>query len=255
MFYQDDRKKSGVGKRGASSYFGKELQYQSWKEGGVFLKYAYAPFIIIEIGLICAELILLLGGETNMDKAGWISITVALIAVASGVWTQFVQFMKDKQRIESVKQTAGEVKADTSEMKPKINTIEELSKQISDDIVRSILPKMESVGKIGQDVDSLLQGYNLEKEIKSRISPSLNPEYLIGSIQVLYEENAASNTLVRELTEEKYILQNENNKLKQEVIQLKEQNERLKKENSELNQQMDYIIESHARRDRGERTR
>lgn len=193
------------------------------------MKIPYASSIIIVIGFICAELILLSGGEQDMDTAGWISITVALIAVASGIWMQIVQFKKDGQRIDSVNKTTAQVKADTSEMKPKVSNIEELSKQISNDIVRTILPQMNHVGKIEESVGKLLEGYLVEKEIKSRVSSSLNnPDYLLGSIQSLFEINAGYNQQIQKLTNDNLLLQNENEGLRKEVKQLQEENLHLK---------------------------
>lgn len=193
------------------------------------MKIPYASSIIIVIGFICAELILLSGGEQDMDTAGWISITVALIAVASGIWIQIVQFKKDGQRIDGVNKTTAQIKADTSEMKPKVSNIEELSKQISNDIVRTILPQMNHVGKIEESVGKLLEGYLVEKEIKSRVSSSLNnPDYLLGSIQSLFEINAEYNQQIQKLTNDNLLLQNENEGLRKEVKQLQEENLHLK---------------------------
>lgn len=216
------------------------------------MKYFSKSYIIIVVGFLCAEIILFLGGETDMDTAGWISITVALIAVAGGVWGQIIQFKKDAQRIDDVKKTTGEVKADTSGMKPQINTIEELSKQISEDIVRNILPQMSNVGKIGENVGKLVEGYNIEKEVKNRVSSSLNsPDYLVGSIRLLYEVNAGCNQQIQQLTNERYILQNENEELKEEVARLRKENEQLRKENLEL----DYGVYQQTERDFGNRGR
>lgn len=193
------------------------------------MKIPYVPSIIIVIGFICAEIILLSGGEQDMDTAGWISITVALIAVASGIWMQIVQFKKDGQRIDGVNKTTAQVKADTSEMKPKVSNIEELSKQISNDIVRTILPQMNHVGRIEESVGKLLEGYLVEKEIKSRVSSSLNnPDYLLGSIQSLFEINAGYNQQIQKLTNDNLLLQNENEGLRKEVKQLQEENMHLK---------------------------
>lgn len=193
------------------------------------MKIPYTSSIIIVIGFICAELILLSGGEQDMDTAGWISITVALIAVASGIWMQIVQFKKDGQRIDGVNKTTAQVKADTSEMKPKVSNIEELSKQISNDIVRTILPQMNHVGRIEESVGKLLEGYLVEKEIKSRVSSSLNnPDYLLGSIQSLFEINAGYNQQIQKLTNDNLLLQNENEGLRKEVKQLQEENLHLK---------------------------
>ncbi len=208
------------------------------------MKYSAIPNLIIGIGFICAELLLLSGGEEQMNTAGWISIFVALIAVAGGIWGQIVQFKKDAQRIDGVNATAGEVKSDTSGMKPKIDRIEELSKQMSSDIVREILPQISNVGKIGEDVGKLLEGYKVEKEIKNRVSTSLNnPDYLISSIKLLYDINASCNGQIQELTNEVYNLRNENAVLKEEVFQLKEERTKLKQENFDLRQTMNQSMD------------
>lgn len=164
-----------------------------------------------------------------MDTAGWISITVVLIAVAIGMWLPIIQLKKDGQRIDGVNKTTAQVKADTSEMKPKVSNIEELSKQISNDIVRTILPQMIHVGKIEESVGKLLEGYLVEKEIKSRVSSSLNnPDYLLGGIQSLFEINAGYNQQIQKLTNDNLLLQNENEGLRKEVKQLQEENLHLK---------------------------
>lgn len=195
----------------------------------ILLKIPYASTAIIVIGFICAAIILLSAGEQHMDTAGWISITVVLIAVAIGMWLPIIQLKKDGQRIDGVNKTTAQVKADTSEMKPKVSNIEELSKQISNDIVRTILPQMIHVGKIEESVGKLLEGYLVEKEIKSRVSSSLNnPDYLLGGIQSLFEINAGYNQQIQKLTNDNLLLQNENEGLRKEVKQLQEENLHLK---------------------------
>lgn len=177
-----------------------------------------------------------------MDTAGWISITVALIAVASGIWMQIIQFKKDGQRIDGVNKTTADVKSDTSEIKPKVSNIEELSKQISHDIVRTILPQMNHVGRIEESVGKLLEGYLVEKEMKSRVSASVsNPDYFLGGIQTLYEINAGYNQQIQKLTNDNRFLQNENEGLRKEVERLRKENMRWQE--SEWNPEMQRDID------------
>ena len=64
----------------------------------------YVGYIVIFWCIMVSLVYIIMQGveEKNMDIAGVVSIIVALIGVAGGIWAQVYQFKKDAQRIDSV---------------------------------------------------------------------------------------------------------------------------------------------------------
>ena len=121
-------------------------------------------------------------GALIMDTqgSGAIAIFVALIGVAGGIWAQFVQFKRDSGKV-------GEVKSDTSEMKPDVKNINENVKKVRDEVVEKIVPNL---GKL-EGITTLVDAYKVEQAIKERQSPNLtDQDVLIGSIKLIYDENS-----------------------------------------------------------------
>ena len=148
------------------------------------------PQIIIIMGMVIAEAYLAysyvaeknIKGALIMDTqgSGAIAIFVALIGVAGGIWAQFVQFKRDSGKV-------GEVKSDTSEMKPDVKNINENVKKVRDEVVEKIVPNL---GKL-EGITTLVDAYKVEQAIKERQSPNLtDQDVLIGSIKLIYDENS-----------------------------------------------------------------
>ncbi|WP_422445375.1 hypothetical protein [Thermoanaerobacterium sp. DL9XJH110] len=144
------------------------------------------PQIMIIMGIVIAEAYLLfihaeknVKGVLEMDTQGIVAIFVALIGVAGGIWAQYVQFKRDSGRI-------GEVKSDTSEIKPVVKNVDENVKKVRDEVVEKIVPNL---GKL-DGINILVDAYKVEQAIKERQSPNLvDRDVLIGTIELIYEEN------------------------------------------------------------------
>lgn len=153
--------------------------------------------ICILPGTICfiiAEIIVYTGGDSMSGNV--IAITVALIGVAANLFILFLQFKKDSNRI-------GEVKADTSEMKPRVSNTDENVKKVRDEVVEKIVPGINKVEKSGDklltDVGKLVTELEFQKRLKSELSGTLStPEYLLEGINSIYEDNALLNRTIKE---------------------------------------------------------
>ena len=81
------------------------------------------------IGLITA-LVVIYKGENNI-MTNYIGLIIALITVAGSILANFFQYRKDSN-------TIGTVKSDTSNMLPKVDTINENTKEINKYIFKGI---------------------------------------------------------------------------------------------------------------------
>lgn len=146
------------------------------------------------IGFIIAEIIVYTGGDSMSGNA--IGVIVALIAVAGNLLVLYFQFKKDSNKI-------GEVKADTSGMKPQVSNIDENVKKVKDEVVEKLVPGIGNVEKSGDklltDVGKLVTELEFQKRLKSELSGALaTPEYLLEGINSIYEDNASLNRIVKE---------------------------------------------------------
>ena len=194
-------------------------------EGEEYMKkISIIPLIPVVISFIIAEGILIYGDvkeNSYMDVGGCIAVVVALIGVAGGIWMQIVQFKKDAQRIDSVRTVSCEVKNDTTDMRPKVTRIENVTDNIDKRIGEKILPKIDKL----DGIDEVLKEIEFKKRIANEVLPSLgNPEYIVTGIQQVYKENARLNE--------------ENKNLNRNVYNLKAENEFLKLENARLNDKL-----------------
>lgn len=186
------------------------------KSGGNMLnkivKSKYYPFLpIIFCSIICY--ILILGGN-NMDLSkldvNVVALVVALIGVAGSIFVAVYTFKKDSHAISNVK-------SDTSEMKPLINNMHEIVKKDHDLILGTIKEKISYISNSVNLINELHNEMKIQRRIKDSVSIKLeSPDYLIGGITKLYEENMALTQRVKELTLE-------NDELKHEIILYKEQ--------------------------------
>jgi len=146
------------------------------------------------ICMIIAEIIACTGGDSMSGNV--IAITVALIGVAANLFILFLQFKKDSNRI-------GEVKADTSEMKPRVSNTDENVKKIRDEVVEKLVPGMRASDQAGSKlldhVGKLVEELEFQKRLKSELSGTLStPEYLLEGINSIYEDNALLNQTIKE---------------------------------------------------------
>ncbi len=179
------------------------------------------PQIMIIMGLVIAEAYLVYSyvAEKNIEGAlmmdmqgsGAIAIFIALIGVVGGIWAQFVQFKRDSGKV-------GEVKSDTSEMKPDVKNINENVKKVRDEVVEKIVPNL---GKL-EGITTLVDAYKVEQAIKERQSPNLtDQDILVGSIKLIYDENSKLMDNYRRALQKIKQLEGEKMKLEKELHEYK----------------------------------
>lgn len=166
------------------------------------------------IGFIIAEIIVYTGGDSMSGNA--IGVIVALIAVAGNLLVLYFQFKKDSNKI-------GEVKADTSGMKPQVSNIDENVKKVKDEVVEKLVPGIGNVEKSGDklltDVGKLVTELEFQKRLKSELSGALTtPEYLLEGINSIYEDNASLNRIVKEKERRIRELARENKELSNRLV-------------------------------------
>jgi chromosome segregation ATPase len=154
------------------------------------------PFYILPsiIGFIIAEIIVYTGGGSMSGNV--IGIIVAVIAVAGNLLALYFQFKKDSNKI-------GEVKADTSGMKPRVSNIDENVKKVRDEVVERLVPGLSNTTKSSDklliDVGKLVTELEFQKRLKSELSGALTtPDYLLEGINSIYEDNASLNQTIKE---------------------------------------------------------
>ncbi len=201
-----------------------------------------------------------------MDVSGWIAITVALLGIAGGIWTQLVQFKKDARRIDDVKDKIGEarsdvndvkndvggvkndvggVKADANLMIPTLNHTDENVKKIRDYVIEKVYPSVsaaqdnseENSEKLQRLVDELNYQQRCRQEALNTIE---NRNYFVAGIDNLYEKNAMLNQRVTELLHECSVCQQELHKVKQENVELRKEKLQLQKQLHSLDDSYEY---------------
>lgn len=163
------------------------------------------------IGLITA-LVVIYKGENNI-MTNYIGlkialITVALITVAGSILANFFQYRKDSN-------TIGTVKSDTSNMLPKVDTINENTKEINKYIADDV--------KFRQRLSSEYKGVTTR-------------DTLISGIDEVYTNNSVLQEIIKE--KDKSILE-----LSRSIKSMKQENELLNKENINLKSQIRKLEE------------
>lgn len=175
------------------------------------------PFILIIMGMIESYIYLVYHyssekGDLDTDTSGIVAICVALISVAGGIWAQVVQFKKDSGTMNSIR-------TDTSEMKPTVNNIDKNVEKVRDEVVEKIVPEMSRL----DGIDLLVDDYRYRQRIKAENSLILNENQLKGSIESIFERNAALTQELQKVTEENTMLKLRNKSLEYDNDRLKEQ--------------------------------
>lgn len=183
-------------------------------------------------------------GGDYMGIAEWVAIGVALLGVAGGIWMQVVQFKKDAQRIDGVNKTAGDVKNDTAEMKPKIENIDKNCFIIKEDIVRNVMPGVNGISWIQGAVTELLEEKHINDTMRNKVSSSVNdPLYIQNALKLVYEKNAQLERENSELYNDKLQLEAKLTMLQNEKNALQTANEILQKENRTLQNELQKLKE------------
>lgn len=186
------------------------------------MKISGIPYIIIVISVILAEIILLYGGK-SMDSVQWVSIVVALIGVAGGIWAQVVQFKKDAQRIDSVNEKTSGIEKDTAEFRPKIDRTDKNVSEIRDGFLKKQEKFNDALNGISELLDEKRHNDRMKQEVSDRVC---SPDIISSEIKTLFETNAGLYRENSELTREVSALRHENSILKADNKRLKDTYER-----------------------------
>lgn len=191
------------------------------------------------IGLI-TELVVIYKGENNI-MTNYIGlkialITVALITVAGSILANFFQYRKDSN-------TIGTVKSDTSNMIPKVDTINENTKEINKYIVDDVKGSLQDIINIGNkvhennvDIKLIADDVKFRQRLSSEYKGVTTRDTLISGIDEVYTNNSVLQEIIKE--KDKSILE-----LSRSIKSMKQENELLNKENINLKSQIRKLEE------------
>lgn len=191
------------------------------------------------IGLITA-LVVIYKGENNIIT-NYIGlkialITVALITVAGSILANFFQYRKDSN-------TIGTVKSDTSNMLPKVDTINENTKEINKYIVDDVKVSLQDIINIGNkihennvDIKLIADDVKFRQRLSSEYKGVTTRDTLISGIDEVYTNNSVLQEIIKE--KDKSILE-----LSRSIKSMKQENELLNKENINLKSQIRKLEE------------
>lgn len=186
------------------------------------------------IGLITA-LVVIYKGENNI-MTNYIGLIIALITVAGSILANFFQYRKDSN-------TIGTVKSDTSNMLPKVDTINENTKEINKYIVDDVKGSLQDIINIGNkirennvDIKLIADDVKFRQRLSSEYKGVTTRDTLISGIDEVYTNNSVLQEIIKE--KDKSILE-----LSRSIRSMKQENELLNKENINLKSQIRKLEE------------
>lgn len=186
------------------------------------------------IGLITA-LVVIYKGENNI-MTNYIGLIIALITVAGSILANFFQYRKDSN-------TIGTVKSDTSNMLPKVDTINENTKEINKYIVDDVKGSLQDIINIGNkihennaDIKLIADDVKFRQRLSSEYKGVTTRDTLISGIDEVYTNNSVLQEIIKE--KDKSILE-----LSRSIKSMKQENELLNKENINLKSQIRKLEE------------
>lgn len=186
------------------------------------------------IGLITA-LVVIYKGENNI-MTNYIGLIIALITVAGSILANFFQYRKDSN-------TIGTVKSDTSNMLPKVDTINENTKEINKYIVDDVKSSLQDIINIGNkihennvDIKLIADDVKFRQRLSSEYKGVTTRDTLISGIDEVYTNNSVLQEIIKE--KDKSILE-----LSRSIKSMKQENELLNKENINLKSQIRKLEE------------
>ena len=186
------------------------------------------------IGLITA-LVVIYKGENNI-MTNYIGLIIALITVAGSILANFFQYRKDSN-------TIGTVKSDTSNMLPKVDTINENTKEINKYILDDVKVSLQDIINIGNkihennaDIKLIADDVKFRQRLSSEYKGVTTRDTLISGIDEVYTNNSVLQEIIKE--KDKSILE-----LSRSIKSMKQENELLNKENINLKSQIRKLEE------------
>lgn len=174
------------------------------------------------------------GGE-HMETGLW-AVAVAVIGLVGSTWYQYIASKKD------IKPLSG-IQATTSEMKPRIENIDENTKKSRDVLIEDVKPEIFNIQRKQSDIndqmkkiDYVVKEFEYQTRLKEKYSTGFNKEVLTAGIDSIYERNA--------------ILERTLHEKEQTISEMTVSLRKLKEENEELHEQiiqyeMDYQRRNH----------
>ena len=148
------------------------------------------------IGLITA-LVVIYKGENNI-MTNYIGLIIALITVAGSILANFFQYRKDSN-------TIGTVKSDTSNMLPKVDTINENTKEINKYIVDDVKGSLQDIINIGNkihennvDIKLIADDVKFRQRLSSEYKGVTTRDTLISGIDEVYTNNSVLQEIIKE---------------------------------------------------------
>ena len=196
---------------------------------------------ISNIPIIIGLIVILVLYEENIMSNDAIGIIIALITVAGTIFVNYINSKKDGN-------TIGLIKSDTSEIKPKIDSITEDSKELNNYIQKEFKSewKLQEIRQqdISNNIKELYDEHKYRKRLEKQYGQTIVKDSLIVGIDKLYENNAV-------LSNENYLIKKEYQSLKESYEYAQSEIEVLKKENLELKEYIDTLEKSNKEKDYG----
>lgn len=196
-----------------------------------FIK-TYIPIIIgLTVGLIITYV-------EDYEMANYIGIIIALITVTGSMLANYFEVKRDGNKIR-------EVKEDTSNMQPKIDAINENTKDTNIYLTRTVDKKIDNLisqsynaekinGEIISDLKYIAEEVKYKKRVEAEYMGQVSKEMLSSGIENLYKENALLTTMLKEYKEKNIKLERENALLTERNSVLNHEIEKLQKEDFEF---------------------
>ena len=162
-------------------------------------------------------------GGMNMEAGLW-AVVLAIIGLIGSTWYQYAASKRD------IKPLSG-IQSHTSEMKPRIENIDDNTKKSRDILVKKIKPgindiqrQQDSFGDQLKKIDYVVKEFEYQNRLKNEYSKEINKDILTAGINMVYEKNAMLEKTLHEKEQKIYdmtvklqMLKSENQELQHQI--------------------------------------
>lgn len=174
---------------------------------------------------IIAYVILVMNNDGGMNmEAGLWAVVLAIIGLIGSTWYQYAASKRD------IKPLSG-IQSHTSEMKPRIENIDDNTKKSRDILVKKIKPgindiqrQQDSFGDQLKKIDYVVKEFEYQNRLKNEYSKEINKDILTAGINMVYEKNAMLEKTLHEKEQKIYdmtvklqMLKSENQELQHQI--------------------------------------
>lgn len=169
-------------------------------------------------------------GGYKMDKGiiitSAVAIVVAIISLIGTIISNTKALKRDTKNAflqgDETRSAIKDVKADTSDVKPKIDNINKNTDKIRDEVVEKIIPSLTGFKEASAKINDIHKDMEYKQKLKNDVSPTLyDKDKFLTGIERLYEDNAKlvseNYNLKAQLTESEVrikVLESENKQLR-----------------------------------------